>query len=333
MAELMQETTLLVGTYTTGTDSRGVYRLRMRNGVLLAPELALEARDPSYLLRRGEALYWVDEALDAQSGCIGWAQRCGDGYVRWGTADTQGQNPCHLALSPSGQWLAAANYTSGQVALYRIGADGAWEKAGLFPGAYAGPDPLRQGEPHAHFVAFCSEEELLCCDLGGDCLRKIVRAGESWRETEPMLFFPAGSGPRHMVLAGEIAYVLCELSGELMTIDLNAGELLNAQYILREPAQGTAAALRLAPDGRLLASHRGADTISVFSLENPRLPRLCEVAKCGGKGPRDFWPMQDGSIVCACQQENALSVLKRGEGGYRAVQWIALPAPVCVIEE
>lgn len=329
----MLEKSLLIGTYTTGTDSRGVYRLKMRGGVALAPQLALEADDPSYLLRREEALYWVDEAMNEPAGRIGCAYLQGDMYAAVQMKSTQGTHPCHLALSPQGRFLAAANYTSGGIAIFRADEKGAWQAAGLFKGRHVGPNPQRQEGPHAHFVTFRSETELLCCDLGGDCLRRVTCEDGVWQEQAPVLFFPAGSGPRHMVIQGKIAYVLCELSSELMTVDLEKGEILSKQYILREYKEGTAAALKLGPSGELLASHRGADTISIFSLENPLAPALVDVAKCGGSSPRDFLPLEDGSIVCACQRENALSILKKREGGYKAVQWVALPAPVCVIEE
>lgn len=329
----MQEAALLIGTYTTGTDSRGIYRLRMREGVALAPELALEARDPSYLLRRGQALYWVEEALGEAQGCVGCAVKEGDTYAVQAQAGTYGENPCHLACSPQGKWLAAANYTSGEIVLYRIEENGRLCLSGVFPGRWSGVNPERQEGPHAHFVLFRAEDELLACDLGGDCLRRLTYREGKWQEEIPVLFFPAGSGPRHMTVCGELAYVLCELSAELMTVDLRAGKLLARQSMLFEPQEGTAAALRRSPSGELLASHRGADTISVFSLDHPERPVLREVIPCGGKGPRDFWPMEDGSIVCACQASGDLIVLRKKDGVYKAAQRIALPAPVCVIAE
>lgn len=329
----MQEKTLLIGTYTTHTDSRGVYRLRIREGVALAPELVLEARDPSYLLRAQDALYWVDEALGESEGRIGCAVRTGDTYAVRMHTGTHGVNPCHLARSPQGTWLAAANYTSGEIALLRQDTDGAWQEAGVFPGRWSGLNPQRQEGPHAHFVAFCAEDTLLACDLGGDCLRRLTCRDGRWYEEEPVLFFPAGSGPRHMVLRGELAYVLCELSCELITISYVRGEVLSRVPMLFEPAAGTAAALRMSPSGELLASHRGADTISVFSLKNPASPALRAVIPCGGKGPRDFWPLADGSIVCACQESGEVTLVRQTPEGYKAVQRIALPAPVCVIEE
>lgn len=329
----MREAILLIGTYTMGTDSRGIYRLRMRDGVASAPELALEARNPSYLLRRGQALYWVDEALGEAQGFVGCAVQAGDTYAVRTQAGTCGENPCHLACSPQGAWLAAANYASGEIVLYGMEKNGGLRPSGVFPGRWSGADPERQEGPHAHFVLFRAENELLACDLGGDCLRRLTYREGRWREEEPALFFPSGSGPRHMVARGELAYVLCELSAELMTVDLHAGKLLARQSMLFRPHEGTAAALRLSPSGELLASHRGADTISVFSLDRPEKPVLREVILCGGRGPRDFWPMEDGAIVCACQASNELTVLRKKDGVYRTAQRIALPAPVCVIAE
>lgn len=327
----MRETTLLIGTYTTDTASRGVYRLRLDGETAPAPELVLEARDPSYLLCIGEWLYWVDEALGERTGRIGCAVRRGNSYAVQALESTGGENPCHLARSPKGTWMAAANYTSGEVALYRSGVDGLQE-AGIFPGRWSGPNSERQAGPHAHFVGFRSEEEVLACDLGGDCLRRLTCRDGRWHEAEPVLFFPPGSGPRHMVIQGDLAYVLCELSAELITVSIARGEILARQYMGFERAAGTAAALRLSLSGELFASHRGADTISVFSLENPEQPALREVIPCGGKGPRDIWPLADGRIVCACQASDEVTVLGKRRGGYAVTQRVALRAPVCVIE-
>lgn len=328
----MRKTTLLIGTYTTDTASRGVYRLRLDGGTVLAPELVLETRDPSYLLRSGERLYWVDEALGEHTGRIGCAVHGEKAYAVKGMTGTGGENPCHLARSPQGTWMAAANYTSGEVALYCAEAD-ELRAAGVFPGRWSGPNSQRQEGAHAHFVAFRSEEELLACDLGGDCLRRLTCRDGLWREEEPLLFFPPGSGPRHMVVQGDWAYVLCELSAELITVSLVRRAILARQDIGFKRAAGTAAALRLSPSGELLASHRGADTISVFSLENPERPTLRAVIPCGGRGPRDIWPLADGRIVCACQASDEVTVLDKRRGGYEVMLRVALPAPVCVVEE
>ena len=60
-------------------------------------------------------------------------------------------------------------------------------------------------------------EGLLCCDLGADELRRIVLTPDGWQEAASLWTLPAGTGPRHFVRHGNRAYIVCELSGELLT--------------------------------------------------------------------------------------------------------------------
>ena len=119
MGDTMEQ--ILVGSYTTGTESDGIYRLKVEQGMIRDIEVVMFAEDPSYLLPVPGGLYWVNESLGSKEGKVGFARkRLRGGYERIWEVGTKGENPCHLALSPDGSTLAVANYTSGSVAVYDV---------------------------------------------------------------------------------------------------------------------------------------------------------------------------------------------------------------------
>ncbi|MEG2251843.1 MAG: beta-propeller fold lactonase family protein [Clostridia bacterium] len=325
-------TEFLIGTYTTNTRAEGVYRAAAEGGRLTLDGLALRTNDPSYLLtdNRGQRLYWVDEALDHAEGMLLLGRKEAGTWQIAASVPTGGQHPCHLALSPDGRWMAVANYTSGSVAVYALEKDGTPRRVALFAGTGASVHPTRQKGPHAHFVSF-QADELWCCDLGGDLLRRFARADDHWLELAPLLRFPAGCGPRHMVRVGELVYFVTELSAELYTYALPSGRLCSRVSCVPEGTSGTAAAIKLDCRGRLVISHRGGDCVSVFSLESPEQPTRVQTLACGGRDPRDLLPIADG-LLCACQTGNVVTLLSTDQNGcYHLSDSLALPCPVCLI--
>lgn len=307
-----------------GTYGGGVWQLDTET---MRTEKMLTAQDPSWVLQADAArLYLAEECLDAETGRVALYRRTEAGWVRQCEASTEGKHPCHLALSPDGAWLAAANYTSGSAVVFPLDETGAFGKPTLLPGHHGGPKLPRQSGPHAHFVSF-QPEGMICCDLGADEVRCMVWDGTGWIEDAPCLRLPAGTGPRHLVRCGAFAYVICELSGELMAIDWAEGTLLSRQRVA-DAAEGTAAALRLGEDGRLYGSHRGGDCVSVYDLQaDPAHPRRIVRADCGGCGPRDVLPIP-GGVVCACQQSNEVTLLRWAGTSLTLAGRAALPAPV-----
>jgi 6-phosphogluconolactonase len=68
---------------------------------------------------------------------------------------TNGQDTTHLSVQPSGQYLFAASYTSGNFQVFQILADGsigAMTDNFQSIGNGTGPNPARQEGPHAHQI-------------------------------------------------------------------------------------------------------------------------------------------------------------------------------------
>ena len=157
-----------------------------------------------------------------------------------------GADPCHLSLDGRENFLMAANYTSGSLAVFALDEQGhLQERCDFWQHTPRGTDetqgqgnsqqsrkaknpqgnpfkvnPLRQEGPHVHF----SEEagELLwSTDLGLDQVfgYQIDYEQKKLTDTEIRLQLPDGYGPRHLAFWHEdmaVIYVLCELSNRIV---------------------------------------------------------------------------------------------------------------------
>ena len=157
-----------------------------------------------------------------------------------------GADPCHLSLDGRENFLMAANYTSGSLAVFALDEQGHLQERCDFwqhtprrtdetqrqgnpqqsrkaKNPQENPfkvNPLRQEDPHVHF----SEEagELLwSTDLGLDQVfgYQIDYEQEKLTDTGIRLQLPDGYGPRHLAFWHEdmaVIYVLCELSNRIV---------------------------------------------------------------------------------------------------------------------
>ena len=157
-----------------------------------------------------------------------------------------GADPCHLSLDGRENFLMAANYTSGSLAVFALDEQGHlqercdfWQHTPRRTDETQGQgnsqqsrkaknpqenpfkvNPLRQEGPHVHF----SEEagELLWrTDLGLDqvFVYQIDYEQKKLTDTGIRLQLPDGYGPRHLAFWHEdmaVIYVLCELSNRIV---------------------------------------------------------------------------------------------------------------------
>lgn len=326
---------LYVGTYShaiAGMDAlgKGVYRmdLDLRSGQLSAPVLAAACPNPSYLARgtRSDRLYAVQELFANE----------GPG-VRTFAVDTEGklellsecklagELPCHLAVDPSGRWLATAQYWSGDVALFGFDVEGlVGTPATIARFEGCGPDIDRQSSPHAHHISFGDGgRELRVVDLGSDALRVFAvepdGSAPSLRSIDTIAL-PAGAGPRHLVTTanGDTMFVANELDETIATLrrSENGWRLVDVCCAFeRRPCQhGGLAAIRLSPDERqVYVSGRRQGMIAWFDRDagTSALRESGRIA-CGGALPRDFVISADGAwVVVANQGSNHIVCLSR----------------------
>jgi 6-phosphogluconolactonase len=262
---------------------------------------------------------------------------------------SQGVNPCHLAIDPSGQVLAAANYTDGTTTAVKLDADGLPQGLGFaHKVAGKGPNKSRQDGPHAHGVYFRGKH-LLVPDLGLDKVLTYTLDPATAKPTggdEPASSAAApGTGPRHLDFSpdGKHAYVVNELSNTVTAcrFDAATGSLDTIGDVPTLPdgwsGQNTTAEIQVHPSGKFVyASNRGHDSIAVFARDTDtgKLTSV-QIAPCGGKNPRHFTIAPDGKwLLCAHQDSNTVASLPLDPATGKLSEpkaTTSCPNPICIL--
>lgn len=284
---------------------------------------------PMYFIKEGDTLHTLlraPEGLEGKSGYIKVDAKLTEASA---PVSTQGVVACHLCKA--GERAYAVNYLSGNLSMIG-GGEVTHEPA-------ENHQPGRQDAPHTHCVIPTLEgDALLCTDLGLDTIFVYDLDLNLLSKCQ----MPKGHGVRHLV-AGKngFYYAVNELMSTVSVLkyEAEAHELkCLSSYSCGISMEGnTAAAIRLTKDGKhLFVSHRGADTVSVFSVsENGRSLALLHNIPCGGQGPRDMILTPDERfILCANERSGDLTVLALDERMNAVLtDRVPLPQALCVLAE
>ncbi|WP_108425251.1 lactonase family protein [Flagellimonas amoyensis] len=338
--------TLFVGTYTDG-DSEGIYTYTFDAGTgeLTQKQLAAKLTNPSYLAlsKDHKNLYAVQETADFDSlggGVTAFALKDGVLEIQ-NSMGTQGAHPCHVSLSGDGH-LAVANYTGGNVAVFKLNADGSLGDA---PQIIDHKVLDTTKTAHAHMAQFTADG-LMVTDLGLDAVKRYkAENGEFVPTSQPSLPFVDGAGPRHFTFGegGKMLYVINELNSTISVFEKDGeGQYQEAQLIETTDSnyQGNNACadLHLSPDGKFLyGSNRGENTIVFFSV-NPENGTLTLAGResVHGDWPRNFSMDPTGEFLLVANQKSSnITVFKRNaeKGTLTYLNETALPNPVCLVFE
>src|SRR4030095_12909698 len=137
----------------------------------------------------------------------------------------------HVSVHPSGQYVMADNYGTGNFPVFPVVAGG-----GLAPmsdifqsiGNGTGPNPTRQEGPHAHqILTDLDANHVFGVDLGADKVNALnlnLATGNFTPNVVPFAPVASGSGPRHMAFHPDRthAYVLDELVSSITVFDYDA---------------------------------------------------------------------------------------------------------------
>ncbi|MFT4204904.1 MAG: lactonase family protein [Chitinophagaceae bacterium] len=326
-----QQYYMLVGTYTTGSDSKGIYVYKF-DGTTGTTALVSTKADfnPSYLALTdgGKKVYVANEDISSAEkgkGAISaytFDKKKGE-LTLLNSVSALGQSPCFVATDKKGLDVLAANYGSGSVVLYRTEKNGALQKEKTQFIQHEGKSvhPNQEG-PHAHSTFIAPDGKyVFALNLGNDLIYKYnfdPKSNTPLTAGTPATYkVPDGYGPRHLVFSkdGKYAYVLCELIGKIIAYAYNDGNLQQLQILDAAPQvdknlDNGSAAIRVSPDGQFLyASNRGtANTVAIFHIENDG--RLIHVDdKKVGTHPRDFDLTPDGNfLVVASRDDNAVEI-------------------------
>jgi 6-phosphogluconolactonase len=347
-----------VGTYTSKTNSKGIYAYRFdaEKGQLTPIGVAAESVDPSFLAihPNGKYLYAVNEIGNFNGGTSGAVSAFSidpkTGALKLlNQVPTRGAGPCYVSLDKNGSFVLVANYDSGSIVSFPVHDDGSLGTAsGFVQHSGTGPDKERQEGPHAHWIGTSPDNRFaLAVDLGLD--QVLVYGFDSSKGIfTPMLSGFAkvkpGAGPRHLAFHpnGKFAYVLSEMASSVTVFSYQAktGAFTSLQSISALPADYSgpkeAAEIAVHPSGKFLyTSNRGHDSIAIFAIDEKKgtLKSLGQVLT-GGKTPRHFAIDPTGAYLLAENQESNNIVIFHIDPANGSLtptgQTVDVPSPVCL---
>jgi 6-phosphogluconolactonase len=348
-----------IGTYTSKTDSKGIYSVHFDSstGGLTSVAVAAATQDPSFLTvaHSEKYLYAVNElsefdgkksgavtaySLDPKSGKLTQLNQVPSG----------GADPCYVSFDKTGKYLLVANYTGGSVATFPVAADGRIGAVSAFvQHTGSGPNKERQEGPHAHYIATSFDNRFaFVVDLGLDevvIYRFDPAKGSLTPNDPPFVKVAPGAGPRHLAFHpnAKFAYVLNEVNSTVtaFTYDSKNGSFSTLQTLSTIPKYFTGhndtAEIVVHPSGKFLyTSNRGHDSIAEFTID----PASGTLTPAGdfptqGKTPRNFTLDPTGKFLLAANQESNNIVVFRidqSTGALAATGQVAqVPAPVDIV--
>ncbi|HSQ56528.1 MAG TPA: lactonase family protein [Gemmata sp.] len=296
------------GTYTAKNGSKGIYRSKFdtATGKLSKPEIAAEMASPSFvnIHPNNKFLYAVGEGNDKEGGpVVAFAIDGKTGTLtKLNESKSGGPGPCHISVSPNGQFAIVANYGGGSMAIFKLDDQGKIaSRTAFFQHKGSGPNKGRQEGPHAHCGFFEPKSQYaLVADLGMDKVKVYwvdPKDGGVLNYEAKDIVMPPGSGPRHVAIApdGKFAYVCGELDSSVNVIKLaladpGKSEVIQSLSTLPKPTPGNSTAeCILSPNGKFVyVSNRVGDSIAVFKVGEDR--KLTAAGHITGdiKIPRNF---------------------------------------------
>lgn len=345
---------MLVGTYTNDGKSQGIYVYRYNpnknEATLVSTTKGVE--NPSYLAvsKDQKFVYAVNENHGEKGGEISAfaLDKAKGELVLLNKQPTGGDDPCYVTVDSTGKNVIVANYSGGNIAVFKTNSDGSLQPAvqTIAHDGY-GVNVARQEMPHPHSVVLSPDQKFLfVANLGNDRLYRYAfnanDAANPLTALEPAYYeVPDGSGPRHFTFHpnGKFAYLLNELSGNIIVYEYNNGALKEIQTIVSDNTNSKAdkgsADIHLTPDGRFLyTSNRAtANDIAMFKVATDG--KLAENGhQAVGAHPRNFMIDPSGRFLLVANRDaNNIQVfiINKNFGILQdANTKIDVPQPVCL---
>ncbi len=248
--------------------------------------------------------------------------------------------PAHISIFD--HYLLASNYHDGKVDLYQLKDHMLTSRLSSITHMGNGPNRARQEASHIHFaLKNPHNNDILVCDLGTDQVYVYQVKDNTLVKTQD-IFFPGGSGPRHLIYAKNknLVYVLSELTSEVFVLAYEVGAYTIIQSVHTLPENytddNTGAAIRIHPNQKYLyISNRGHDSLSTLKITDDGKVELLSIVSCHGDHPRDFNLTPDGKYLLSAQmnsQDLTLFKVNEDSGELSLVkQGIKTPEPVSIV--
>jgi 6-phosphogluconolactonase len=327
---------LVAGTYAA-EGGGGLYPLTQAEAGWMAGSPIAPIRNASFGVQssRTGLRYLLNETKQGSLGIY-------DGRYRVAAAaSTHGADPCHAALSPDQSAIAVANYSSGNVTLWRLN-----KVTGLPEGEPqisqhegTGPNVGRQAGPHAHWFGFSNDARWLhSVDLGADAIFAHHFSPDTGSLGEMRVAYHAdpGTGPRHLARHPRlpICYLVAELANTVTVLHAQDDGSFRANSVISTLPAGVrdasyAAHIALnAAGSRLYVSNRGHDSIAVFAIEADGAPHLMQHIDCGGHWPRFFLLLEDqGEMLVANERSGTVAQFSLDRDGRLRLAPRSFPVP------
>jgi 6-phosphogluconolactonase len=251
-------------------------------GMLSAPRMAIETRDPAHFTLSGDGKHLYMCNTGTPGGVSAFAvDRKTAALKLLNYKESKGRGPSYVSVDQSGHYVLDANYGGGFVEVYSLAPDGSLDQQTAFvQHAGSSVDPVRQTKPYAHWIRTDpSNKFAIVTDLGTDhvVIYKFDAKTGSLAPNDPAsTTVPGGMGPRHLAFHpnGKWVYGIAEIANRVMAFNWDAqkGTLTEFQSVktLADGFSGpsTAAEIAVRKDGKFLyATNRGEDTIVVYAID------------------------------------------------------------------
>jgi 6-phosphogluconolactonase len=267
---------------------------------------------PSYMAfsKDQRFAYVINEADPPDSKVLAFKVDPDDGQLTpLNSQPSGGAGSPHLAVHPSGKWVAVAHYTSGEVTVLPVDGEG---KLGSASQPDRGPN---KDAKNAHQAVFDqSGDHLLVPCLGSNYVLQYVFEGGTLKYNDPPTVKVDG-GPRHLAFdpTETHAYVLSETASTITWFDYDkaSGKLSNPHTINSYDTQaGSSAHIVVHSNGKwLYASNRTENSLGLFSIAGDGTPSPVVFEKDMIAGPRDFSIDPSGKWLILANQSGAQNVI------------------------
>ena len=317
--------------------SEGIYQydFNTKTGELSNQKLLVKTINPSFLALSSNKKFVFAVSKDGKEGSVISFKRNEDGTLeKISEQDSNGQNPCHVAINKEESKLVVSNYTGGNFSIYNIAKDGKIENAHQIVNLNQVQKPAR-----AHSALFY-KNDLFVADLGINTFNQYTFDSKKYQTKKKIDMLP-NSGPRHFVgtKKHDYIYVINEYGSTVTTLKKEKDSYVRVSDISTLTDgfkdKNSCADIHLSKNEKFLyGSNRGENSIVVFKRNKKEgsLEKIQNISS-NGNWPRNFTLDPSGKfLLVAHQKSNDICVfsIDKKTGMLSFLNKIDSPTPTCL---